>query len=85
MGPGLRRDGVICSDGTMKANWIISSNAGIHGPARMVLSEMMRSQKTTKSITDGTMCSGFHRNDNIIAGAGINRTIPGNSGSKLNR
>src|SRR4051812_14918306 len=25
MGPGLRRDGVICSEGAMKANWITAS------------------------------------------------------------
>src|SRR4051812_20051093 len=28
MGPGLRRDGVICSEGAMKANWITASFAG---------------------------------------------------------
>src|SRR5258705_9848578 len=31
MGPGLRRDGVICSEGAMKANWITASKAGTQG------------------------------------------------------
>jgi hypothetical protein len=30
MGPGLRRDGVICSEGAMQANWITASKAGAH-------------------------------------------------------
>jgi hypothetical protein len=29
MGPGLRRDGVICSERAMKANWITASKAGL--------------------------------------------------------
>src|SRR2546423_15178120 len=30
MGPGLRRDGVICTEGAMKANWIAAPKAGTH-------------------------------------------------------
>src|SRR5258705_6911295 len=33
MGPGLRRDGVICSEGAMKANWVTASEAGAYRSA----------------------------------------------------